>query len=97
MDWKEKTKMVQLGNKIKDQETNKEFFDFVKGKFDQFDKETWQMFADSVVLLPEFARGHEDVINEAKNTFKDRNFDVGFVRGIRLETLFLYAENNEIL
>lgn len=52
MEWEDKTKMCQLGNKSKDADSKKEFYDYCLEQMPKFDTQAWDMFANLVTLSP---------------------------------------------
>ena len=97
MEWKNKTKMVQLGNqRYNSDEAKKEFQNFVLENVNSFDGQAWDMFCNLVDLIVDEMKKNLEFWKQvyAKIKYVDCNDEkFGFRTGMRIAMIQTICED----
>ncbi len=97
MEWENKTKMVQLGNKRYDSdEAKKEFQKFVLENIDSFDGQSWDMFCNLVDLIIDEMRKDLEFWIQVYKRIKEVDCNdekFGFRSGMRIAAIQTICED----
>jgi hypothetical protein len=97
MEWENKVKMVQLGNKrYNSNDAKKEFQEFVLKNIDSFESQSWDIFCNLVDLVVDEMK--KDLEFWKKVYIKIKNVDcndenLGFRSGMRIAMIQTICEN----
>lgn len=97
MEWENKTKMVQLGNKRYDSnEAKKEFQKFVLENVDSFDGQSWAMFCNLVDLIIDEMKEDLEFWKQVYQRIKEVDCNdekFGFRSGMRIAVIQTICED----
>lgn len=101
MEWENKVKMVQLGNKRnKSEESKKEFQKFVLENINYFDTQSWDMFCNLVDLIIKEMKKDLEFWEQVYTKIKDvdcNDEEFSFRSGLRIATVKAICEEELML